>query len=142
MDAIATSPQRRNGFDLDADLMPIIKGKVLLPNFEELPLETGIAHIAAGGGLVTVDGVNNAKFEGSNSNWGHWARYWLKSTQGGALTGEGYVIFWHQSKGRVARFAVCKHEHVNTSDPQRERYGYHRGYCSKCGLDMSVDSSG
>ena len=78
---------RRSGFDYEADLLPIIKGKVPLPNFEEMPLEIGIAHIAAGGGLVTVDGVNNAKFAGSNSNWGHWARYWLKTTQGGALTG-------------------------------------------------------
>lgn len=139
MDTTATVSHRRNGFDLDTDLMPIIKGKAPLPNFEELPLETGIAHIAAGGGLVTVDGVNNAKFAGSNSNYGHWARYWLKTTQGGALTGEGYVIFWDQSKGRVARFAICKHEKQIGAGARPER-GWHPGHCKHCGLDMSVDS--
>ena len=142
MTAAQPAPSRRNGYSLEDDFMPIIRGKVLIPNFEELPLEVGVATIASGGGLTTISGVNNAKFAGSNSSWGHWARYFLSTTQGGGYTGEGYVMFYDGGKGRVAKFAICKHEYVNTGSPERERRGYHSGYCSKCGLDMSVDSSG
>lgn len=132
----------RNGFDLDTDLMPIIEGKVMLPNFEEMALEDGVAVIACAGGIKTIDGVRNAKVPESKSSWGHWARYWLNLTQGGAYDGTGYVMFYDAGKGRVAKFAACKHDYVNTGSRDREHRGYHSGHCSKCGLDMSVDSSG
>src|SRR3990167_1224761 len=121
-----------------AEIDAFMKGKAQLPNFEELPLDRGVAVIAAGGGLKTVPGVQNAMMAGSNSNWGHWARYFLGTTQGGALDGTGYVMFWDESKGRIGRFAICKHEMVVGAGARPSR-GWHPGHCAKCGLDMSVD---
>ncbi len=129
-----------NGFDLEKDLVPIIKGKIQIPNYEEIPLEKGVANISAGGGLATVEGINNAKPPGSKSNWGHWARYFLMRTQGGGYDGTGYVMFWDKSKGRIGHFAICVHKKIDSPGANHQR-GWHPGRCEKCGLDMTVDSS-
>ena len=134
---------KRDGFSREDDFEPIMSGNVVLPNFEELPLENGIAIIACGAGLTSEPSVRNAKIPGSESRWGHWARYFLVPTQWGALSGIGYVIWWTNEKGgtgHVGRFAICAHEQVTTSTPEQERRGHHTGYCSKCGLNLSVDS--
>lgn len=154
MDAGVTiwTGSKRGGYSLELDLAPIMSGKVELPNFEEIDLEQGIAAIACGFGLQTVDGVKNAKVPGSDSTWGHWARYFLETGQGGQLYGSGYVI-WYQpvrwdpdrkpkplhAVGKVGRFAICKHEKVDDPSANHMR-GWHPGHCSKCGLDMTVDS--
>lgn len=131
---------KQKGYSLQDDLMPIIKGKVPLPNFKEMELEKGIGVIASAGGLQTVSGINNAKVPGMTSNWGTWARYWLDTTQGGGYSGAGYVIFWDNSKGRVGTFTICDHKFIEGSGADNTR-GWHPGHCGKCGLDMTVDSS-
>lgn len=131
---------KRNGYSLEDDLMPIIKGKIPLPNYEELELEKGIAIIAASGGLQTITGINNAKVPNMNSNWGTWARYWLNTEQYGGYSGEGYVIFYDSGKGRVGKFAICKHESIKGADA-RPTHGWHPAHCAKCGLNLTVDSS-
>jgi hypothetical protein len=130
-------PASSSEFEAILDL--IMAGKLPLPNFEEISLERGVANIAVGGGLVDAMGVRNAKVPGSSSTWGHWSRYFLGTTQGGALDGTGYVIWWDRGNGHVGKFAICRHEKVTGSgaDPRR---GWHPGRCSKCGLDMTVDS--
>ncbi len=138
----AEALNKRSGFT-DEDLHPLVTGKEVLPNFEELSLERGIANIAAGAGLIAYAGVKNAKIPRSKSSWGHWARYFFGSTQGGVLDGTGYVIWWESDhgvgKGHVGRFAICKHEKVATAGAKPMR-GWHPGFCTKCGLDMTVDS--
>ena len=37
--------------------------------------------------------------------------------------------------------SICKHEVVDTGTPQGKMRGWHPAHCSKCGLNMSVDSS-
>jgi hypothetical protein len=37
--------------------------------------------------------------------------------------------------------SICKHEIVDSSTPQGRMRGWHPARCSKCGLNMSVDSS-
>lgn len=135
----STTLTKRSGYNLEEDYAPIFKGKVQVPNFEEMTLELGVAAIAAGGGLIAQSGVQNAKIPGSNSSWGHWARYFLSSTQGGALDGVGYVMFYDHGKGRVGRFAICKHEKIEGPGANHS-LGWHPGHCGKCGLNMSVDS--
>lgn len=125
--------------EFPAILDQIMAGKIELPNFKELPLESGVATIAAGAGLLAKPDVMNAKIPGSNSTWGHWARYFLDREQGGRLNGEGYVIWWDNSKGHVGEFAICEHSMVEGMGANHVR-GWHPGHCSRCGLDMSVDS--
>lgn len=125
--------------DFESIVAEIIDGKRMVPNYEEMSLEEGVAHIAAGGGLKTIPGVKNAKVSGSDSNWGHWARYFLGATQGGQFDGTGYVMFWVHSKGRIGRFAICKHKQVEGHGANHSR-GWHPSRCSECGLDTSVDS--
>lgn len=126
-------------FTFEDAFAPILSGKIELPNYHEMDLATGVAHIAAGGGLHTVPGIKNAKPPKSNSNWGHWARYFLSTTQGGQFDGTGYVMFWDASKGRIGSFALCKHEKVDAPGANHQR-GWHPSRCKKCGLDMTYDS--
>ena len=125
---------RRRGFQ-DEDFAPILKGKAVLPNFEELPLERGIANIAAGACLLAVQGVRNARLP----NGKHWARYFLNTTQGGSRDGTGYVMWYDHEVGHVGRFAICKHERRGGPGGNPRR-GWHPGHCTKCGLVMTVDS--
>lgn len=37
--------------------------------------------------------------------------------------------------------SICKHEVVNTSTPAGRMRGWHPAHCSKCGINLSVDSS-
>ncbi len=136
MNALAKKPK---GYTLESDFEPIIKGKVQIPNFEELDLERGVSNIASGGSLHTVPGIMNAKVPGMNSNWGTWARYFLNVTQGGQFDGTGYVMFYDQGKGRIGKFAICAHKFVAGAGGNPRR-GWNPGHCETCGLDMSVDS--
>lgn len=132
--------KKLRGFDLIADLGPIMAGKVELPNMKELTLEQGIASIAAAGGTLARPDVESVRLPGSTRMAGEWARYFLNRTQGGRFDGTGFVIWYGSGKGRVATFAICKHEPVAGADA-RPHVGYHPARCGKCGLDMTVDSS-
>ncbi len=73
-------------------------------------------------------------------------RYFLLEGQGGGLTGEGYALFsrWHQGQShvRLVQVAICDHKVKSTSTRDECMHGWHKSHCTKCGLDMSVDSSG
>ena len=117
----------------------ITLGKMIPPNFETLTLSKGVANIAAGGGLAVVPGINNLKLPFGKSSWGHWARYFLGKTQGGAFDGSGYVMWYDRGDGHIGRFALCQHKKKEGAGANPRR-GWHPGYCSLCGLNMTVDS--
>lgn len=157
---LAEPLSKRNGFSLEEDLNPLMYGLVTVPNFEELDPLTGIDNIAAGGGMVAVPSVMWARLPGSDR--GIWARYFLNKEQGGGLSGSGYVMIYGGLKakrneagaiildenqrhvmagsGRIGRFAICQHEKKDAPGANHSR-GWHPGHCTKCGLDMTVDSS-
>lgn len=127
---------KRNGYDFDADLMPIMQGKVVLPNFEEIEPTKALANIAAfGHGYRQYHGQVQLPKERHC-----WAQYFLNRTQGGALDGSGMVVWYGlNGKGAAAEFAICKHEKRAAPDA-KPHIGWHPGHCVKCGLDMTVDS--
>ena len=138
----AERPSRRTGFDYDADLRPIVEGRQSPPNFKEIDLAEGVGTIVACVGFREERG----RIRQMGETFTTWARYFLKATQGGGLDGTGYVIWYHSKPGfggvaRMGEFAVCDHAVVGTSTPQEKQRGWHKAYCSKCGLDMTVDSS-
>ena len=110
-----------------------------------------ISNIAAGGGSG-VTGVGHVILtppeDADLRQYEHtrWARAFPSYTQGGNMTGQGLILLYDVSYGHkrvpvAGRYALCKHEYVDQSTPERKQRGDHRGYCSKCGLNMSVDSS-
>lgn len=129
----------KNWKDFEEQLLQIRRGKMIPPNFEELSLEKGIANIAAGGGLISYNSIDNFKHPNGKSSWGHWARFFLGGTQGGALDGSGYVIWYDHEVGKVGRFALCKHKSQEGAGADHRR-GWHPSHCSLCGLNTSVDS--
>lgn len=131
--------EKRNGFSLADDLGPIMAGKVELPNMKQLTLEQGIAAIASAGGTLARPDVEAVKLPGSTRMSPDWARYFLNRTQGGRFDGTGFVIWYDGGRGRVASFAICEHVKEAGRDA-RPHVGWHPGRCSKCGLDMTVDS--
>ena len=132
-------PSKRPGFDLEQDFGPIFRGEAFLPNFKELPLDDGIGVIASGSGLVTRPGSGPANVKIPGSAIKAWARYFLSTTQSGVFDGTGYVIWYSHGKGRVGTFAICKHVKVPGPGANPSR-GWSPGHCSKCGVDMTVDS--
>lgn len=135
----ATSTSKRNGYSLDADLEPIIKGEVPLPNFEPMDVGNVINTIAACGHSM-VPKWGYAKVDGHKD----WAQYFLthEGMSSRNLGGGGYVLIYQgkwKGEPRVGRFAICKHEKelAPSANPSR---GWHPGACKKCGLDMTVDS--
>jgi hypothetical protein len=71
-------------------------------------------------------------------------RYFLIHSQGGGHTGEAYALFsqFHQGRSltRLVKVAICIHQRTSYSTPEESRRGYHKGRCTNCGLDMTVDS--
>lgn len=81
------------------------------------------------------------------SKWGEIAMAVMGRTQGGNLTGDAVVLRYKPSWGkpdapfaRTARFRLCAHDSVRGANARPER-GWHPARCSRCGLDMTVDSS-
>lgn len=144
MNAPMSMPRRatRSSYSLD-ELLPIIRGEVEIPNLEEQPTDKALATLACCAGLAVIPHVASVKLPGQQHRV--WARYFLSTGQGGGYDGTGYVI-WYASRptgdaiGKIGTFAICKHEHVEGPGADHNR-GWHPGYCSKCGLDMTVDSS-
>lgn len=124
----------------DADLAAIMDGKAPVPNFEEITdLGKALALWSSAGGSSAPPDQKLAKLPGSARMYGDWARYLLHRTQGGDYDGTGYVMTYNGGKGRMGRFAICKHEKVAGPGANPSR-GWHPGYCSICGMDLTVDS--
>ena len=132
-DAVAT---KRKGFTLETDLMPIIEGKVALPNTSPIEIDVGSAILHYRqmhcGTALLADG---------KKKWS--ARFFLDHGQGGQLYGSGIVAWtdWKDGAYRAIgmKFAICEHKVVEGAGANHSR-GWHPASCSKCGLDMSVDS--
>lgn len=142
--ATAPTTDKRHGFSLDDDLMPIVRGEVPLPNLEDLENQAlAIGNIAATGhSMKPVWG--HAVLPGETHK--RWAFYFLTpvpTNRGGGYDGGGYVMFYGgwPDHGRIVRFAICKHEMQGTGTREQSQRGWNPGYCRKCGMDMSVDSS-
>ena len=120
--------------DFSAILLEIAAGKRDLPNFKEVPLARGVAALACSGGPISR--VESARLDGKRLGY---ARYAFGSTQGGVFDGTGYVMLYAGGVGKIGTFAICEHEKVPGRGGNPDR-GWHPGTCSKCGLDMTVDS--
>lgn len=128
---------KRKVYTLEADLMPIIEGKVSLPNakpIEQTDTGSAILHYRQMhcGTALLADG---------NKQWN--ARFFLDYGQGGQLYGSGLVAWtgWKDGKYRAIgmRFAICEHAKKDAPGANHSR-GWHPGHCEKCGCDLSVDS--
>jgi hypothetical protein len=127
---------KRTGYTMDGDLKPIMEGKVELPNAKPLERDVGatILHYRTmhAGYALMPDG---------RKEWN--ARFFLDYGQGGGLQGSGIVawVAWKDGAYRATgmTFAICEHTKVEGAGANHSR-GWHPGACSKCGLDMSVDS--
>lgn len=70
----------------------------------------------------------------------------LGVTQGGRLDGSAHILFNVPTWGgpvkhpRTAHFKICDHASVTGANANPSR-GWHPARCSKCGLDLTVDSS-
>ena len=97
--------------------------------------------IACGGSLAPWPKVAHIKLPGDQ--YSRWARAFLPLTQGGQHDGKGYLIAYNGfgRKGpRLFTFALCDHAVVTGAGARPER-GWHPARCSRCGIDLSVDSS-
>jgi hypothetical protein len=134
-DPVATKPQHT---EFEALLDEIIKGRLPIPHFEPMDPSQGIASIAAGSGLQVTQVAWGATLPGAEGR-GHFARFFLNTTQGGQFDGTGLVMLMTGDGGKIGRFAICKHSKVMGADANPRR-GWYPGRCEHCGLDMTVDS--
>jgi hypothetical protein len=150
----------RKGYDLREDLTPIMTGLTQLPNFKAWdrdPLE--FMNNLTLGGVWTPSDAGYAKVFHEGQTHQGWAKFFLRTTQGGAFDGTGDVIIyatpkWDKDaepregsliKGRqvggaiIGHFAICDHKKLDGAGANHQR-GWHPGHCEKCGLDLTVDS--
>ena len=127
---------KRKGFTLEADLMPIMEGRVALPNPKPIDGDIGAAilhyHQMHSGQTLMPDG---------KKKWN--VRFFLDYGQRGQLYGSG-IVAWTEWQGSAYRavgmkFAICEHKPVEGSGANHSR-GWHPARCEKCGADLSVDS--
>lgn len=125
----------RSGYSMDEHLRPIIDGKVVLPNFKEVPVRQAVSVVAR----CLVGSVPGRPLLPGNPT-PMWAQFFLERGQSGALTGRGHVLVYGSANPGVGgTFAICEHEKVDDPGANHNR-GWHPGHCKKCGLDMTVDS--
>lgn len=96
--------------------------------------------IACGGSLSPWPKVAHVVLPGDHHS--RWARVFLPMTQGGQHDGKGYLIAYNgfgRAGPRLFTFALCDHAVVKGAGARPER-GWHPARCSRCGLDLSVDS--
>jgi len=122
-------------YTLDDDLMPIVNGKVEVPNAKAVEGDVGAA-------ILHYREMHSGRaLLGGRTEWG--ARFFLDYGQGGGLQGTGIVAWtaWKDGACRATamKFAICDHAPVEGAGANHSR-GWHPARCSKCGLDMSVDS--
>lgn len=120
----------------DADFKPIIEGEVIPPNMVPLTLVEAVDRLFYmsddKSGYPRLDaeprrGYNPGKFYFAHSPYGH-------------PTGKGMVIVRVGVDVHAYEFALCRHE-FEADAGNNPRRGHNFGHCSKCGLDLSVDSS-
>lgn len=131
--------------DFDTLLAFYLRGGAPLPNLGAIDVADGLRYIAASGGLGVWPTIATVKVPGDKSNWGTWARVFLGYTQGGKLDGTGCLIAYQRKgdtspHGPIWRFKLCDHSVVTGSGARPQR-GWHPARCSRCGLDLTVDSS-
>lgn len=120
-----------------ADLMPIVEGNVVIPNFETLEPIRFLNDIAAFGHMLQPKwGKSKLPYGIDPTGYAAWTQYFLKPGDG---EGSG-VRYGSNDKPIAFRFAICRHKKHSTGTADGERYGHHPGFCEKCGLDMSYDS--
>jgi hypothetical protein len=135
------SVSKRNGYSLEDDLGPLIKGDVVLPNFEELDFVIGARAIAGGNYFTYAEG--RAKTNEGGGPYPPSAKYFLTwaGMSPSNLDGGGYVLIYdsYAKPLRIGRFAICKHSKKLDAGANPGR-GWHPGSCQLCGLGMTVDS--
>lgn len=146
-DELEAMPERKRGapFDFKTEIMPRAQGAIPWENVEPADLTWLCSNIAACAGWAAYSGIAWVQKPGADRS--AWARIFLSQTQGGGYTGEAHALVWESGTGRgpsmpsAWKLSICKHEVIDTSTPEGRRRGDHRAHCSKCGLDLSVDSS-
>lgn len=128
---------KSNGYSLEDDLQPIIKGEVVLPNFEEMPLDNVVNNIASGGHMMLSKWGYSRQRAGDCKQWTQF--FLCPAGMGRALDGTGYALIYGSPRPIVGKFAICVHEAKAGADA-RPHVGWHPAHCVKCGLDMTVDS--
>lgn len=126
---------KRNGYSLENDLQPIINGRVALPNAKPIEGDVGTAILhyrQMHCGIADLAG---------KKQWN--ARFFLDYGQGGGLHGSGIIAWtdWKDGAYRAVgmKFSICEYKQTEGPGANHSR-GWHPAFCSRCGLDMSVDS--
>lgn len=146
-DELEAAPERKRGdpYDFKTEIVPRAQGAIPWEHVEPADLTWTLSTIARCAGWQAYAGVASVKKPGDHHP--SWARIFLHQLQGGGYNGEAHALVWENSRdGKVAmpsawKLSICKHEIVDCSTPDGRMRGWHPKYCSKCGLDMSVDSS-
>ena len=128
-----------NGFELD-EFQSFTDGAIPPPNFQSTHIDDAVRTIAGRFVMEALPFVRRVLLPDGRQKM---ARYYCNQTQGGGLDGSGLILWYDDvdKRASAASFAICIHDKVTApgANPQRE---WHPGECGKCGLDMTVDSSG
>lgn len=132
----------RKRYTMEDDLMPIVEGRVPLPNTEDVDPFLFLSNLASGGHSMTPKWGWSLRHEGRDAGRKQWTQFFFSPVAmggQGSFDGSGYAVIYAGQKPVVLRFAICKHEKVEGAGANHSR-GWHPGHCGKCGLDLSVDS--
>lgn len=120
----------------DEHIKEIIAGKVPLPNVAVIDRDVGASILH-----YREMHCGAALLDAFSKKWN--ARFFLDYGQGGQSYGSGIAAWteWKDGAYRAVgmKFAICDHKQVEGANANHSR-GWHPARCSKCGLDMSVDS--
>lgn len=116
-----------------------------LPHFKPMS-HAAFLNALAGGGHSMPSYFGYAVLPGENPSAYHgWTMFFLHRTQGGVWDGTGILVRYGSKAGEATpitgEFAICEHKKFSTGTYLQGMHGWHPGYCEKCGLDLSVDSS-
>lgn len=126
-----------------------LRGGAKLPNLKALDTHFGLNQIAAWGGGGAWPGVCHiVGVEGTQRST--WARAFVGFTQGGKHDGTGVVVVYRTTRyqdgqpvppelPQIYSFALCAHAKKESAGADHSR-GWHPGHCTRCGLNMTVDS--
>lgn len=114
-----------------ADFLPFKNGEVALPNTTSISHEDFLKNVASfGHSYAYMWGY--AKIEGRKC----WTAFFCNIHDG-----TGMAVSYVMSGAWTVRFAICQHEKVaRPTDRPNPQRGWHPGVCSKCGMNMDVDS--
>lgn len=123
----AAYTQRPNGYTME-DFTPILNGEITPPNTETIDWD------------IFLDAISSTG-HGLHPIWGHawltdrsrWTMFFLRIRDG-----SGYAVSYPAT---TYTFAICRHTKVlRPTDRPNHIRGWHPGICSKCGLNMDLDS--